>query len=159
MCGNKGKYMHFWIGRGIFGWVITSAVLMWLWNTLVPDLFHGPFIGFFQAMGLLLLGRLISGRRRMHAYRHHHGKQGETHTWASDSCRSGWREKFEAKMKEKMAEPEAQAPAPDPKSAAQDVEKDQFKKGFQKGPWDVNIVDVEDEDKTDDAPDSPDKKA
>lgn len=32
-----------------------------LWNCLIPDLFHGPLITFWQAIGLCLLGKLIFG--------------------------------------------------------------------------------------------------
>jgi hypothetical protein len=33
--------------------------VMWLWNALVPQLFHGPVLGFWQTFGLLVLVRLI----------------------------------------------------------------------------------------------------
>jgi hypothetical protein len=33
--------------------------VMWLWNALVPELFHGPVLGFWQTFGLLVLVRLI----------------------------------------------------------------------------------------------------
>ena len=33
--------------------------VMWLWNGLVPQLFHGPVLGFWQTFGLLVLVRLI----------------------------------------------------------------------------------------------------
>jgi hypothetical protein len=32
-----------------------------LWNCLIPDLFHGPVVSFWQALGLCLLGKLIFG--------------------------------------------------------------------------------------------------
>jgi hypothetical protein len=32
-----------------------------LWNCLIPDLFHGPVVTFWQALGLCLLGKLIFG--------------------------------------------------------------------------------------------------
>jgi hypothetical protein len=32
---------------------------MQLWNGLVPVLFHGPVVGFWQAVGLLLLSRIL----------------------------------------------------------------------------------------------------
>lgn len=34
---------------------------MTLWNWLVPELFNGPEIMFAQALGLMLLGRLLVG--------------------------------------------------------------------------------------------------
>lgn len=38
-----------------------GAVVMLLWNALVPDLFGGPVIGFWQAAGLLVLCRILLG--------------------------------------------------------------------------------------------------
>jgi hypothetical protein len=32
-----------------------------LWNCLIPDLFHGPVVTFWQALGLCLLGKLLFG--------------------------------------------------------------------------------------------------
>lgn len=34
---------------------------MALWNWLVPTLFHGPVVTFGQALGLLVLGRILTG--------------------------------------------------------------------------------------------------
>jgi len=38
----------------VMGFLIAFPV-MWLWNWLVPDLFHGPVIGYWQAYGIYLL--------------------------------------------------------------------------------------------------------
>ena len=38
---------------------LLALPVMWLWNALVPDLFHGPVIGYLQAWGLLLLCGLL----------------------------------------------------------------------------------------------------
>ena len=59
---NIGK----WIGK-IFAVIIIGALLVVLvglltqslWNWLVPDLFGGPHITFYQALGLLLLSKLL----------------------------------------------------------------------------------------------------
>jgi len=39
---------------GLFGWITMS-----LWNWLVPSLFSGPVITFWQALGLLLLSKIL----------------------------------------------------------------------------------------------------
>ena len=55
------------------------AVIMWLWNMLVPSITGWERIGFWQAAGLALLCRLLTGRigtfrkpmerrRRMHLH-------------------------------------------------------------------------------------------
>lgn len=36
-----------------------SAIVMWLWNALLPDLLHLPMIGFWQAMGILILCKIL----------------------------------------------------------------------------------------------------
>ena len=39
---------------GVFGFVV-----MELWNVLIPDIFNGPAITFWQAIGLLLLSHIL----------------------------------------------------------------------------------------------------
>jgi hypothetical protein len=39
------------------------AIVMLLWNLLLPEIFKLPQIGFWQAAGLLVLSRLLFGRR------------------------------------------------------------------------------------------------
>ena len=41
--------------------VIIGAPVMWLWNALIPDLFNGPTITFWQAVGITILGSLLTG--------------------------------------------------------------------------------------------------
>ena len=54
-----------WIAKGIaFGLLAISAITfltMLLWNNLATVLFGLPAIGFFQALGLMVLGRLLTG--------------------------------------------------------------------------------------------------
>ncbi len=50
-----GKF--FLIGVAIFA--VLTVVVMALWNGLVPDLFRGPMISFWQAAGLLLLSHIL----------------------------------------------------------------------------------------------------
>ena len=38
---------------------LCGAVTMWLWNWLMPEIFRLPAIGFWQAVGLLLLAQLL----------------------------------------------------------------------------------------------------
>ena len=39
--------------------VLFGAVTMWLWNWLMPALFKLPAIGFWQAVGILLLSHIL----------------------------------------------------------------------------------------------------
>jgi hypothetical protein len=43
---------------------LVSAVVMTLWNILLPALFGWPVLGFWQALGLLLLSRILFGSLR-----------------------------------------------------------------------------------------------
>jgi hypothetical protein len=38
---------------------LCGAVTMWLWNALMPAIFKLPEIGFWQAVGLLILSQII----------------------------------------------------------------------------------------------------
>jgi hypothetical protein len=46
-------------------------ITMLLWNALLPELFHLPQISFWQAVGLLILSRLLFGFRPWNG-RHNH---------------------------------------------------------------------------------------
>jgi hypothetical protein len=72
----------FWIARGLKFLVIVAVVLgvvgfvvMSLWNRLVPSLFGGPMIDYWEALGLLVLARLLFGGLRPHG----RGRWG--HSW------------------------------------------------------------------------------
>jgi hypothetical protein len=45
-------------------------VTMYLWNWLMPTLFHLPYVDFYQAVGLVLLGKILFGGVRMRGGRH-----------------------------------------------------------------------------------------
>src|SRR3982074_3384127 len=59
-----------------------SFVVMLLWNALVPSLFAGPVLGFWQAAGLLVLCRILFGGFRGHGHRH---------GWRHRAGRGHWR--------------------------------------------------------------------
>ena len=82
----------FWLLRGLkfvsFAALFLVAVgfaTMYLWNWLVPALFHGPVISLAQTYGLLLLSRLLLGFRG--------GGHGG---WAAR--RQAWKRRITAKM-------------------------------------------------------------
>lgn len=88
----------------IAGWIILGLVMaavfavalgwlvMLLWNALVPELFHGPEVSYWQAVGLLILSHLLfrpqigrphpkNGRRPTwfnHLHRKFHGESQPT---------------------------------------------------------------------------------
>jgi hypothetical protein len=82
-----------WIAGRIIGGImiftITSFLLgfvtMSLWNALVPELFHGPVITFWQAIGLFILSKIL-----FHGWGH--GRWG--HRWKHDR----WKQRLEMKL-------------------------------------------------------------
>jgi len=90
-----------WIARGIAkGIAIATAVIvfiaifswvvMLLWNSLVPALFHGPELSYWQAFGLMVLCRILFGGIRGHGGHGH---------WR----RHMWRERWESLTPEERA--------------------------------------------------------
>jgi hypothetical protein len=54
-----------------------SYAVMLLWNSLVPEIFHGPVLSFWQALGLLLLAKIFFGGGGHHGTMH----RGMHHMW------------------------------------------------------------------------------
>src|SRR5689334_16803070 len=81
-----------WLLRGlrifvgiIFGTVAFGFIVMLLWNALVPELFNGHTISFWQGVGLLLLSHiLLRGWGRWH--------------YGNGWRRERWRRRFEERM-------------------------------------------------------------
>jgi hypothetical protein len=107
---KRGRCRHsFWkcVGIGFLGIVgfiaftlVIGYVIMWLWNGLMPQLFHLAVITFWQAVGLAVLARLIFGashmghrhwsHRRWRHHRGHHcgcGTDDHSHDSKDDGCR------------------------------------------------------------------------
>jgi hypothetical protein len=57
--GKKGLLdIMFIIAIFLLGWIVQL-----LWNALIPELFHGPWLSYWQSVGLLLLSRILVGFR------------------------------------------------------------------------------------------------
>ncbi len=57
----------------VFG--ILGALVMLLWNALIPELFQGPMLNYWQAVGLLLLSHILLRGMSMYGLRGwRHGK-------------------------------------------------------------------------------------
>ena len=81
---------------GIVAFTAFTAIVMWIWNWLVPDLFHGPVINFSQAIGLLFLSRLLFGG-------FHGMKGGRMHNRYWGRWKERW-EKMNPEQRDKMRE-------------------------------------------------------
>lgn len=57
--------------------VVMGAVVMLLWNWLMPEIFGLPKLSFVQALGLLVLCKVLLGsfglNSHHHGHHHHHG--------------------------------------------------------------------------------------
>ena len=74
---TRGRRPHpGWIILGIIGFAafafLFGAVVMLLWNWLMPVIFHLGVITYWQAVGLAILGRLLIGG--FHHGPHHRGR-------------------------------------------------------------------------------------
>ena len=63
-------FIFLFITAGLFA---VSAIVMLLWNAILPDLVHVEPINYWQAMGLFALSRLLFGGFRFGGGRHRGG--------------------------------------------------------------------------------------
>ncbi len=106
---NKFFYYGKFVVLGIAGMILFTFVVMWLWNWLVPELFNGPVIVFWQTLGLLVLSKILfSGIGGGHSK--HPGPKFD------DKCgdRDKWRKKFEDKMNGKVEEKDVEGEVVEP---------------------------------------------
>ena len=68
------------IGLAVFGWIV-----MMLWNVLIPEIFKGPELTFWQSIGLLILSHILL--RGWAPWRHSNG-------WR----RERWKRRFEDRL-------------------------------------------------------------
>lgn len=73
---------------------VLGGAVMWLWNALLPELFGTHPIGFWQALGLLALSRLLVGGLRGRSGRHADWRDRMAHRWGqmSDEERANFRD-------------------------------------------------------------------
>lgn len=87
MHNKKPKIFHVFkfLAMGVLFLTALGFGVRELWNCLIPDLFNGPVVSFWQALGLCLLGKLLFGW--------HGGGGGNKFGRAMD-----WRRKMQEKM-------------------------------------------------------------
>ena len=83
-----------------------TYLTMTLWNWLVPDLFAGPALTFYQTLGLLVLLKILlwplGGGKR---WSRHHGGPGAYWSAKWKSMTPEQRERLKARMQEKWCRP------------------------------------------------------
>lgn len=60
---SAGKFIGF-LFFGALGLLAAGAIVMWLWNAILPDLIHVGEISLTKSIGLLVLCRLLFGSFR-----------------------------------------------------------------------------------------------
>lgn len=108
---KKGLKILKWVVLGTLAMLVFVWVTMSLWNWLVPDLFNGPAISFWQALGLLVLSKILfsgfGGKRGGH-----HGGMHWRHYYRDKlaGMTPDERERFKARVREKWCHPSADVP-------------------------------------------------
>lgn len=102
---NKGLFFLKCVLLGILAVIVFGWVTMALWNWLVPVLFNGPVITFWQALGLLILSKILfSG---LGGKKGHYGSHDQAPYWKHrfyekfSNMPADQRAEFKRKMKEK----------------------------------------------------------
>ena len=93
-----GIKMTFWFLAMI---ATVGLAVMALWNWLIPELFNGNMINYWQALGLLILARLLTGFGKGGVG---HWKQKMSRGWSSMSEED--RDKLRAKFKDRWCNSE-----------------------------------------------------
>jgi hypothetical protein len=101
MKARRVYYYGKFIPIGIAFLALFTYVVMLLWNWLVPELFSGPVLTYWQTLGLLVLSKILfSGISGEHKDRRSWRRD---HSWSHRHPSSYWRKKFEEKMNGKVA--------------------------------------------------------
>ncbi len=74
---KRTKYIPVFVILFVVAIVAFSYIVMSLWNWLIPELFSGPMITMWQAIGLLVLSKILfgsfnHGHRRCHKHHRSH---------------------------------------------------------------------------------------
>jgi hypothetical protein len=92
---------------------LVSLVVMSLWNGLIPSLFRGPTLQYWQAVGLLVLSRILFGGFRGRPGWHGHGRWRGHLASKWESMTPEERERLRARLKHRCGwDPSEFSPAP-----------------------------------------------
>jgi hypothetical protein len=98
-----------WIGKmvvlGILAIVAFTFITMYLWNWLVPILFNGPVINFWQTMGLFILSKILFSGFGKGGGHNHNGKWRGYWKDKWQGMTPEEKERFKQKMKDKWCAP------------------------------------------------------
>jgi hypothetical protein len=101
---NRGLFFLKCAVIGVLCVALVGWITMLLWNWLVPDLFNGPAISYWQALGLLLLSKILFwgfGGKRHHMSTRHSPYWKHRFYEKFSNMSADQREEFKRRMKEK----------------------------------------------------------
>lgn len=70
------------------------AVIMWLWNLIIPAITNWNNINYWQALGLAVLSRLLTGHLGIPLPKHHNDKTKHFHDMSTEQRKAFIREKI-----------------------------------------------------------------
>jgi len=79
---------------------VFGAAVMLLWNALLPQIFALPQIGYLQAVGILVLTRLLFGGLGGRDHGGHRAIRGDEHLFQRNKLREKWMNMSEDERKE-----------------------------------------------------------
>jgi hypothetical protein len=102
---EKGKRIVKIVLVAIVGLLVFGTVIMLLWNWLVPPIFKGPEIGYWQALGLFILAKIFFGGFGGGGWKRGgpHWRKRYYEKWSSMTPEE--RERFKQRMSEKWCGP------------------------------------------------------
>jgi hypothetical protein len=104
---RRGAWIFKFLVFGILALGLIGLLTQTLWNWLVPELFHGPSLTFWQAVGLLALSKILFwtfGRGRGHWGGGHWRHRGAPWGYYWSEKWKNMSEEDRAKFKQKMNE-------------------------------------------------------
>ena len=103
MKARRGIYFGKFVVMGLVGLALFTYVVQLLWNWLVPELFNGPELNYWQTLGIMILSKILFTGVMGHGKRPPHPRE-KNDWWSHGSTehREYWRKKFEDKMNGKV---------------------------------------------------------
>jgi len=98
---RKGKFVFIFFAI-LLGCGLLIALLQYLWNTLLTDIFGLRAISYWEALGLFILSRILFGRgfgKPKNGFRRNQPLEESMSEEDREKLKSEWRKRFEEKCK------------------------------------------------------------
>ncbi len=102
MSAAKGlKYAGFGV-LGVAAVFLFTYLVMLLWNALVPELFKGPELTYWQTMGVFILAKILFSGVGGGGHKGDRSSHSRKYRCPEDDPRHRWRQKYEARMNDRV---------------------------------------------------------